>query len=172
MTPPQDQSLFDRHFESALKVQSNELKQFAIKFTGCYHTADDLMQETIIRAWSHRASFRGGSSLKSWLFAIMRNTFINEFYRKAKRKKRQTIEMDAPGDAHALQMAVEPGPAMVLKDVCRVIQRLPKVFRHPLTLYIEGYKYREIAKLLEEPIGTIKHRIHFARKLVAVSINK
>jgi RNA polymerase sigma-70 factor (ECF subfamily) len=102
----------------------------------------------------------------------MRNTFINEFYRKAKRKKRQTIEMDAPGDAHALQMAVEPGPAMVLKDVWRVIQRLPKVFRHPLTLYIEGYKYREIAKLLEEPIGTIKHRIHFARKLVAVSINK
>jgi RNA polymerase sigma-70 factor (ECF subfamily) len=103
----------------------------------------------------------------------MRNIFINNYRRKS---KQSTIFDSSPNEFLLNYNQVTTNNAaegaLKMKDMQFAIHRLPEIFRNPFILYFEGYKYHEIADLLTEPLGTIKSRIHFARKLLKVQINR
>lgn len=146
------------------------LQPFAVSLTQDRETAKDLCQETMYRALSNIDKYQVGTNLKSWLYTIMRNIFIND-YRK---KKRQPT---ASGDESLLLHKIDPASGSAVnqlakKELDQVIQMLPPIFRTSFLLYVEGYKYNEIAEMLNEPLGTIKSRIHFARKTLQKQIQR
>lgn len=143
------------------------LKPFAITLTKDYETAKDLCQETLCKAFTYRDKYEPGTNIKAWLFTIMRNIFIND-YRRAVRKK---IVMDAV--KHSLTPYALPSESLVrLKEINTAVHDLPAIFKKACTLYLHGYKYHEIAQALNEPLGTIKSRIHFAKKLLQKQIDR
>ena len=103
----------------------------------------------------------------------MRNIFINNYRRRI---KQQTILDSTPNEYLInLKQAVTSNSAeseLRVKDIHEQIHKLPDIFRIPFLLYFDGYKYQEIAGMLNEPLGTIKSRIHFARKLLKSQINR
>lgn len=160
-------------FDRMLLENTDFLKPFAITLTRDQETAKDLLQETIYRALANRDKYNVGTNVKAWLYTIMRNIFINNYRRKAKQK---TI-FDNSGNDYLLNNA---GPVvnndaeagMRLKEMQAAIRNLPEIFKTPFLLYFDGYKYNEIADTLGEPLGTIKSRIHFARKLLKEQIQR
>jgi RNA polymerase sigma-70 factor (ECF subfamily) len=107
------------------------------------------------------------------MYTIMRNTFINEYRRLANR----SIVFQGPtGDyQHCNTPAFMSNNAesnIVLKEIQKKIKSLPEIFQRPFNLYFEGFRYQEIADALNEPLGTIKSRIHFARKLLKECIER
>lgn len=134
--------------------------------------ANDLYQETLYKALANKEKYNVGTNIKAWLFTIMRNIFINDYRRKVKQK---TILDSTPNEYLInLKKATVGNPAesdMRLKEIKKAIQQLPEIFKTPFLLYFDGYKYNEIAKVLNEPLGTIKSRIHFARRLLKEQIS-
>jgi len=143
------------------------LKPVAVTLTKDTETAKDLLQETFYRALSNKDKYHGGTNIKAWLYTIMRNIFINNYRKKA---RQQTVFDNTANDflldfnQNAVANAAEV--TISLKEINALISQLPNIFRFPFMMYFEGYKYNEIAEKLHEPLGTIKSRIHFARKLL------
>ena len=152
-------------FSQALVRNSDYLRPFALTLTRDNESAKDLVQETLFRALANRDKYLDGTNIKAWLYTIMRNIFINNYRRSA---KQQTIFDKSANDflldsnQYAVANAAEAG--LSLKNIQQAIHQLPDIFKTPFQLYFEGYKYHEIAYVLGEPLGTIKSRIHFARK--------
>jgi RNA polymerase sigma-70 factor (ECF subfamily) len=148
------------------------LKPFAINLTRDSEAANDLFQDTLYKALVNRDKFNVGTNIKAWLFTIMRNIFINNYRRKAKQK---TIFDNSPNDFLINQNQVSINnsaeSAIKTKEINKMIKELPEIYKTPFLLYFDGYKYNEIAEVLVEPLGTIKSRIHFARKLLKEQIN-
>jgi RNA polymerase sigma factor (sigma-70 family) len=163
----------DREFNSLLLDNAEFLKPFAINLTRDNEAANDLYQETLYKALANQEKYNTGTNIKAWLFTIMRNIFINNYRRKAKQK---TIFDSTPNDYLLnLKQATVPNSAennIRVKEIQTAIQQLPEIFRTPFLLYFDGYKYNEIADVLHEPLGTIKSRIHFARKLLKEQISR
>lgn len=160
-------------FNNLLVSNADFLKPFAITLTHDNEAAKDLFQETLFRALANKDKYHVGTNIKAWLYTIMRNIFINNYRRKA---KQQTIFDSTPNEfllnssqATASNTAVS---SLQLKDIQQAIHGLPQIFRNPFLLYFDGYKYHEIADMLGEPLGTIKSRIHFARKLLKEQISR
>lgn len=160
-------------FNKLLLNNTEFLKPFAITLTRDNEVAKDLLQETMYRALANQEKYNVGTNIKAWLYTIMRNIFINNYRRKS---KQQTIFDNTPNDflLNYNQTSI-PNTAeseMGLKEVLAALQSLPQIFRNPFMLYFEGYKYHEIAVMLQEPLGTIKSRIHFARKLLKEQLTR
>ncbi len=161
-------------FNQMLVKNADFLKPFAITLTRDSEAAKDLFQETLYRAISNKDKYNVGTNIKAWLYTIMRNIFINNYRRKA---KQQTIFDNTPNE-----FLLNNAPSVVIdgnaesniriKEIQTAIHNLPEIFRNPFLLYFDGYKYHEIADMLEEPLGTIKSRIHFARKLLKEQIQQ
>ena len=160
-------------FIYSLQKLSSSLKPFAMKLTRDVDDANDLLQDTMVKAFTNKDKFTEGTNLKAWLYTIMRNIFINNYRRKS---KQNTIFDNSPNEflLDHNQSAVPNGAetSMRMKDINKAIHELPTIFKQPFMLYFEGYKYHEIADMLTEPLGTIKSRIHFARRLLKNQINK
>jgi RNA polymerase sigma factor (sigma-70 family) len=160
-------------FNEMLLKNADFLKPFAINLTRDTEAANDLYQETLYKALANQEKYNAGTNIKAWLFTIMRNIFINNYRRKAKQK---TILDSTPNDFLINQnQAIVPNAAesdMRIKEIKKAIQQLPEIFKTPFLLYFDGYKYNEIADVLHEPLGTIKSRIHFARKLLKEQISR
>ncbi len=160
-------------FNEILLGNADFLKPFAINLTRDTEAANDLYQETLYKALSNQEKYNAGTNIKAWLFTIMRNIFINDYRRKAKQK---TIFDSTPNDylINLKQVSVSNAAEsdMRVKEIKKAIQQLPEIFKTPFLLYFDGYKYQEIAKVLDEPLGTIKSRIHFARKLLKEQISR
>lgn len=160
-------------FNQLLTSNVDFLKPIAITLTRDADTAADLYQETIFRALSNREKYNVGTNIRAWLYTIMRNIFINNYRRKAKQKvifeqgSDDTMIGNLPSAA-----ADSPESLLEVKYIHKAIHSLPDVFRFPLILYFEGYKYHDIAGMLEQPLGTIKSRIHFARKLLKTQLER
>jgi RNA polymerase sigma factor (sigma-70 family) len=158
-------------FNRILVTHSDFLKPFAISLTKDQDTARDLLQETMYRALANKEKYSVGTNIKAWLYTILRNTFINDYRRKVKRNQvLQLTPANGLPDA-GISMFTADGD-MALKEVWKMVLELPDIFRNPFILYFEGYKYHEIADMLNEPLGTIKSRIHFARKLLKSQIER
>lgn len=151
--------------------QSKSLQPFAVSLTKDKETAKDLCQETMYRALSNIEKYQMGTNLKSWLYTIMRNIFIND-YRKSKRQP--TISADEMVVSNNMFHATQNTALSIIetKEIEQAVYLLPAIFRSAFVLYVHGYKYHEIADILREPLGTIKSRIHFARKTLKEQINK
>ena len=160
-------------FNEMLLSNQEYLKPFAITLTRDTETAQDLLQETMYRALANKEKYNTGTNIKAWLYTIMRNIFINNYRRNAK----QNIIFDNSPNEYLLNntsktISNEAEMNLSMKDIQAAVYHLPEIFRNPFKLHFEGYKYHEIADLLVEPLGTIKSRIHFARKLLKQQITR
>ena len=160
-------------FNNLLISNADFLKPFAVNLTKDTESAKDLFQETLYKALANQEKYNVGTNIKAWLFTIMRNIFINDYRRKV---KQQTIFDSTPNDylINQRQSSISNTAEtdLRIKEIYRAIHELPDIFKTPFLLYFEGYKYHEIADELQEPLGTIKSRIHFARKLLKEQINR
>ncbi|MCS3801709.1 RNA polymerase subunit sigma [Niastella yeongjuensis] len=160
-------------FNQMLVNNAEFLKPFAITLTRDSEAAKDLFQETLFRALANKDKYSVGTNIKAWLYTIMRNIFINNYRRKV---KQNTIFDSTPNDFLINQtqsvVANNAESNLRLKDIQEAIHNLPQIFRNPFLLYFDGFKYHEIADMLSEPLGTIKSRIHFARKLLKTQIER
>ena len=160
-------------FNKMLVNNAEFLKPFAITLTKDTEAAKDLFQETLYRALANRDKYSVGTNIKAWLYTIMRNIFINNYRRKV---KQHTIFDSTPNEflLNQNQVVAANGAEsnLRLKDIEQAVHNLPQIFRNPFLLYFDGFKYHEIADMLGEPLGTIKSRIHFARKLLKTQIHR
>ncbi len=159
-------------FNEMLIRNSAPLKPFAVSLTHDQDLAKDLFQETLYRALANKNKYSTGTNIKAWLFTIMRNIFINDYRRKAKYQTILYHSIMDPLYNHGNKASIAGECSLQLKEYIRVIHHLPQIFRTPFLLYFEGYRYHEIAESLNEPLGTIKSRIHFARKLLKEHISR
>jgi len=160
-------------FEELLVDNSDFLKPFAINLTRDNEAAKDLYQETLYKALANQEKYNAGTNIKAWLFTIMRNIFINNYRRSAKQK---TVFDNSGNDFllnnNQVTVANVAESNIEMKEIKKAIYNLPEIFKTPFSLYFDGYKYHEIAEALHEPLGTIKSRIHFARKLLKEQISR
>lgn len=160
-------------FNQLLTGNTEFLKPFAFRLTSDKEAASDLLQETIYRALVNKEKYHFGTNIKAWLYTIMRNIFINDYRKKV---KQNVLSID-PGREFALhhsQLTVFniAESKLTIKEIEASIHGLPEIFKKPFLLYLDGYKYHEMAGLLGEPLGTIKSRIHFARKLLRTELSR
>jgi RNA polymerase sigma factor (sigma-70 family) len=160
-------------FNSLLLNNADFLKPFAFNLTKDNELAKDLIQETMFRALSNQEKYLEGSNIRAWLYTIMRNIFINNYRQKAK----QHLVIDNSISDYLLnhQQAAIPNRAeasIQLKEINYAVYQLPVIFKQPFLLYFEGFKYFEIASMLQEPLGTIKSRIHFARRMLKAQVHR
>lgn len=154
-------------FRKELLEAQSELQRFAYKLTNDKEEANDLLQETSLKALVNIDKYEPGTNFRGWLFTIMRNIFINN-YRKVARE--QTF-VDTSEDLFRLNNIKESDDYIVennydLKEITKAINSLSKDMRIPFVMHIKGYKYREIADKLALPIGTIKSRIFLTRRIL------
>ncbi len=160
-------------FNQVLIHNSDYLKPFAMTLTRDSESAKDLVQETIYRALANKEKYLDGTNIKAWLYTIMRNIFINNYRRSS---KQNTIFDNTANDFLLDHNQFSTGntaeTSLSVKNIYEAIHQLPEIFKTPFQLYFEGYKYHEIAVVLKEPLGTIKSRIHFARKLLKQQLER
>lgn len=147
-------------FETELVSHIPRLRAFARSFQSNAEKADDLVQETMIRAWNARDSFEHGTNMKAWLYTILRNTYFNEFRRKK-------LEVEDVDNKLTNGLATSPRQLSTLElmDVEELMYELPDDQREALVLVaIEGFSYQEAADICDCAIGTIKSRIGRARQ--------
>ena len=144
---------------------SKSLKPFAMKLTRDYEDANDLLQDTLLKAFTNRDKYTEGTNLKAWLYTIMKNTFITN-YQKMVRKNTFIDTSDNLHYINSLESSTDNSPACSssLNDIENAVKSLDEAYRMPFVMYFRGFKYHEIADKLNIPIGTVKNRIHIARK--------
>lgn len=160
-------------FNQSLISSTDYLRPFAMSLTRDMESAKDLIQETVYKAFANREKYNPGTNIKAWMYTIMRNIFIND-YRKAAKQK--TVFDSTPNDFlldyNQNSVANYAETTLSLKEIKEAVYDLPEIFKTPFELYFEGYKYHEIAHILSEPLGTVKSRIHFARKLLKQQLSR
>ena len=167
-------------FEEEAVPHMSALFNFAVRLAKDREDAADLVQETMMKAFRFFDSFERGTNCKAWLFRIMKNSYINR-YRKTS-KAPDTVEYDAVEEFYDTIKAssVETSTLehelfdQALDDqVSEAIQSLPDDFRTVIILCdIEGFTYEEIAEFIDCPIGTVRSRLHRARKILAATLSE
>jgi RNA polymerase sigma factor (sigma-70 family) len=152
-------------FSNRVLEMQKSLKPFALKLTRDMEDAEDLLQETMFRAFSNEDKFENGTNLKAWLFTIMKNIFINNYRKKVKRNTLiDTTDNLYFINSGSVETVNDGEQSFVMKDIQTAILNIPNEFRVPFMMHFRGYKYHEIAEKLNLPLGTVKSRIFFARK--------
>ena len=150
---------------SKIVGMESELRHFALKLTADQDSANDLVQDCMLKALDNKEKFVHAQNFKGWMYTIMRNLFINNY-------RRVTREMSMMDDSYSIGrqnlLEVEDGErfeyAYDLKELHKVINAVPESMRKPFLMYVAGFKYNEIAEKMGLPIGTIKSRLFFVRK--------
>jgi len=158
-------------FEREALVHLDSLYRVALRLTGNPADADDLVQETMLKAYRSWHQYQQGTNAKGWLLTILRNAFINEYRRRARHP--ETVDVDAvePFSVFGDMQEEDPQGAffdrIVDDQVLRAIDELPEQFREAVVLSdVEGLSYQEIAKVLDVPVGTVKSRLFRARQML------
>ena len=161
-----------RIFETELYPFTDAVYNFAVRLTNDASRADDLVQETFMKAWRFIDSYQEGTNAKAWLFRICKNAFINEF--RAKNREPQSVDIDlvsvgrnAKGvvrDAHLLE---EIGTGELGDEVMAALNTLNPDNRLVVLLDFEDFTYKEIAAILNVPLNTVRTRLHRARQNMA-----
>ena len=159
-------------FEDEAVIHSEAVYHFALSMTGNPEDANDLVQETYLKAFKYFNNFTKGSNCKAWLFMILKNTFIND-YRKKKREPYK-VNYDEIEDFYETLKPEQIDASETINDIyrdsfdddiSRAMSELPEKFRSIVLLCdLEGYSYEEIAEHFNCPIGTVRSRLHRARK--------
>jgi len=162
-------------FDAETVPHLDALYRTALRMTKNVNDAEDLVQETYVKAYRFWDKFEPGSNARAWLFKIMTNVFINEYRSKSRSPVAVNVdELDdsflygqlattTPGDNPERQLAAK----IFDEDVKRAIENLPDDFRLVVVLsFIEGFSYQEIAEIADLQLGTVKSRLHRGRKLL------
>ncbi|MBP6385611.1 MAG: RNA polymerase sigma factor [Pseudarcicella sp.] len=151
-------------FSYQLGSITKALKPFAMKLTKDYENANDLLQDTLIKAYTNRSKFEDGTNLKAWLYTIMKNTFITNYQKMVKRN----TFIDTTDNLHFIDSSESStnfaNTQFALNDINKALEKLENCYRSCFMMYFNGYKYHEIAEELDIPLGTVKNRIFIARK--------
>ena len=164
-----------KQFEADAVPHMDALLRTALRMTKNQSDAEDLVQETLVKAYRFWDKFEPGSNCRAWLFKIMTNIFINEY--RSKSRTPVSVNMDDIDDnfLYGQLAAFTPGrtPEEELfakifdDDVKKAIEELPDDFRLVVVLsFLEGFSYQEIADIIELQLGTVKSRLHRGRKLL------
>lgn len=144
--------------EALLRLIPN-LRAFAVSLCGDIERADDLVQETLLKAWNHLDSFQEGTNLRAWLFTILRNTYFSEC-----RRRRREVEDRDGSKAADLSVHPEQQGHLDMQDFRRALDILPLDQREALILVgAAGFSYEEAAEISGCAVGTIKSRVNRAR---------
>lgn len=152
-------------FSQHVARTSKALKPFAMRLTKDFDEANDLLQDTMVKALMHREKFADGTNLKAWLYTIMKNTFITNYQRMIRKK----TFIDSTENLHYLNAPTHvthnlAQSTFTMADIDRALEQIDENHRTPFLMHFRGFKYHEIAEKLNIPIGTVKNRIHLARK--------
>ena len=160
-------------FNNALLGLQDKLLFYALSLTSDQEKAQDLLQETFLKALTYRDKFAHNTNFKAWIYTIMKNTFINNYRRNV--KTRNTFD-GSNNDFHLKFskdiMYPSPDSFYNQKEISKSINSLESEYRVPFTMFLDGYKYKEIAKHLSLPLGTVKSRIFFTRKKLEKSLKE
>jgi RNA polymerase sigma-70 factor, ECF subfamily len=178
-TPPQSPPPVDEKrasFEREALVHLDALYRVALRLTGNPADADDLVQETILKAYRAWHQYQQGTNAKGWLLTILRHAFINEYRRRTRHP--ETVDLDAIEPFAVLDDDRQDDDPqgqffdrIVDDEVLRAIDELPEQFREAVVLSdVEGMSYDEVARILDVPIGTVKSRLFRARRLLQAKL--
>lgn len=162
---------------------ADSLFSTAVRMTHNRSDAEDLVQETMLRAYRGFDGFRDGTNLRAWLFRILTNTFINTY--RAKQRRPQTDVLDEAEDLLLYRKmtsselgtkgrSAEDELMSLFADeaITTALESLPETFRLPVLLCdVEGFSYKEIAEILDVPIGTVMSRLHRGRKALQKALH-
>jgi RNA polymerase sigma-70 factor (ECF subfamily) len=156
-------------FEREALVHLDTLYNVALRLCGNASDAEDLVQDTVTKAYRAWDKYEQGTNCRAWLVTILRNTFINQFRRDSRRPS--SVQFDSVEDTSVFEEVKDRDPEgtffheIVDDEVKRAIQDLPEDFRIPVVLSdVEGMSYAEIAEILELPVGTVKSRLFRGRR--------
>jgi RNA polymerase sigma-70 factor (ECF subfamily) len=143
------------------------LRQFAQSLTPDPEDVNDLLQDTYIKVMVNSSYYREDTNLKAWVCTIMKNTFINNYRRK---QKERNMVIQTENLYYLRDYVSDPSSAadmhFCVTEINKVIMKQQEEQRKPLEMYIDGYKYHEIADEMNISIGTVKSRIFFTRKKI------
>jgi len=166
-------------FEKIALPHKNLLYNYALRLTGNYDDADDLLQETLFKAYRFFDKFEAGTNIKAWLYRIMKNSFINEYRKNVKEPDKidyedvQNFYENIKANEVKTEHFEEDVYANMLDDtINNALSSLPEDFRTVIILSdIEGYTYDEIADFIDIPVGTVRSRLHRARKMLYAKLS-
>lgn len=170
LSKPEKDKLFNEEFMPYV----DSLYNFAYRLTHDEDDANDLVQETFLKAYRFFESYERGTNAKAWLFRILKNSFINDFRKKSKEPSKvdyQEVETfynseDTPKEA-TVDLRIDTVNSMMGDEVTIALNALPLDFRTIIILCdLEGFTYEELSKILDIPIGTVRSRLHRARNLL------
>lgn len=160
-----EQSMNTYSFRKDLISVQEELLRFAYKLTADKEEANDLLQETSLKALDNEDKYMPDTNFKGWMYTIMRNIFINN-YRRIVREQTFVDQTDNLYHLNCRKTPVLPSAEGTydLKEMHRIVNSLPRDYKVPFSMHVSGFKYREIADRLGLPLGTVKSRIFFTRQ--------
>ncbi|WMJ73883.1 sigma-70 family RNA polymerase sigma factor [Cytophagaceae bacterium ABcell3] len=163
-------SMIPSEFNDLVYTASESLKSPALKYTRNEEDANDLIQDTVLKALRNKSKFQQGSNIKAWLYIIMKNTFISKY-----NKTRRSVYVDPVEDSYTFTSkgntdSNKGAGNLVLDDINSALQKLDENLKRPFMMHFSGFKYEEIAEELSIPLGTVKNRIHVARKMLMADL--
>lgn len=159
-------------FQFRLINLQDSLMKFAYSLTADSDNAKDLVQETILKALKYSSKFVVESNFKAWTYTIMKNTFINDYRRAARQNfNRDQVKQSFLYKQSETAGSDDPDSAYSAMEITQNIEQLKDMFRIPLKMHLNGYKYKEIADELNLNIGTVKSRISLSRKQLMNQLN-
>jgi RNA polymerase sigma-70 factor (ECF subfamily) len=172
MTPPPETGA--AAFEQELLASIEAVHRFALRLAREVSAAEDLVQETYLRALAHRDQYTPGSNCRAWLFTICRNVFVKGAMRDAREVATEDAELEAMGAAavHGAVAASDPTGALFERTdvddaVRKALDKLPEEYRTVVTLVdIEDQAYGAVAEILGIPVGTVRSRLFRGRRLL------
>ncbi len=161
-------------FEEEIIPHLDAMYNFALRLTSDPNDAEDLVQDTIVKAFRFFSSYEKGTNAKAWLFRILKNSYINNYRKKSKQPNQvdydevssfyETIRADRTDTSDLEDRMFRE---LIDDDISNALEELPEDFRTVVLLCdVEGFTYEEIANMLDVPIGTIRSRLHRGRNLL------
>lgn len=162
-------------FEDDVREYLPQLYSAALRMTRNPPDAEDVLQEALLKAYRGYHTFKAGTNLRAWLYRILTNTYINRYRRQARRPDEVELgeledlylfrRLGEAGGGASVSAEVEALDRFVDEDIKAALEALPENFRLPVLLAdVEGFAYKEIAEILDVPIGTVMSRLHRGRK--------
>ena len=165
-------------FQDEIIPHLDAMYNFALRLTSDPNDAEDLVQDTIVKAFRFFSSYEKGTNAKAWLFRILKNSYINNYRKKSKQPSQvdydevssfyETIRADRTDTSDLEDRMFRE---LIDDDISNALEQLPEDFRTVVLLCdVEGFTYEEIANMLDVPIGTIRSRLHRGRNLLKAEL--